>query len=88
MNWYVGELDADPLAEVKESFHDWLDNFDAVSDEEVMLDVLSKCCDALPNGWRQMFGLPSQATYADAVELLRSEWNSALEVKSPRTRNT
>ena len=64
----------DPLADWKETFHDWLDNFDAVTDEHELLDRLAGCRDRLPSGYCATLGLCPGSTYADAVRLLRSEW--------------
>ncbi len=66
----------DEKEELKGSFLDWLGNFDAVSDEEELLDQLANCGDWLPEGICNMLGVSAGSSYADAVKLFRSEWVS------------
>jgi hypothetical protein len=66
----------DEKEELKELFLDWLGNFDAVSDEEELLDQLANCGDWLPEGVCNMLGVSTGSSYADAAKLFRSEWVS------------
>ena len=43
----VCETDFDPTADAKELFHDWLENFDAVADE----DSYAEAVDLMRVGW-------------------------------------
>lgn len=65
----------DPLADAKETLHDWLNSFDAVTNEEKVFDELANCRDNFPSGCCKELGLPEGSNYADAVKLLRSVWN-------------
>ena len=48
--------------------------FDALSDEGALFDELANCDDWLPDGVCDAIGVPTGSSYADAVQLFRSEW--------------
>ena len=64
----------DPKADAKELLEHWLENFDAVSDEEELFRQLADCQDWLPSRTCRLLGLAQGSTYADAVTCLRSQW--------------
>ena len=57
-----------------EAFHAWLENFDAVDDENRLLERLRHCHQLLPAHVRRQLGLPPGSTYAEAAELFLSPW--------------
>ena len=59
------------------AFHVWLESFDAVDNEERLLDSLSRCQERLPAQLCRDFGLPAGSTYAAAAELFLSLWVDA-----------
>lgn len=64
----------------KAAFHQYLEDFRSVRDDELLLASLADCDDVLPVKYAELLFLPPAATYRDAVRMLVSSWipNEAL----------
>lgn len=56
------------------TFLQYLDDFSVVDDEQKLFQQLADCHDVVPWDAARDLGLPPGATYTDAVDLLRSDW--------------
>jgi len=59
---------------VKEAFHRYLTDFDAVENDGELLAQLAQCDDLLPPRYAALLFLPPASTYRDAVRVLLSTW--------------
>lgn len=59
----------------RHSFLVWLDDFDAVPDENAMLAEIQNCSAMLPPRYCDSLGLPHGSTYRDGVRVVLSTWS-------------
>jgi hypothetical protein len=72
-----------PIGPDKAEFHRYLDDFGGAADPQALLAKLANCRDPLPARYADELGLPSTATYRDAVALLLAPWQPTLRSPTP-----
>ena len=63
------------VTDLQKLFLNYLDDFDAVGDSEMLLDEMVNCYDLLPNTACDSLGLEYGSLFADAVDVIGREWH-------------
>ncbi len=77
------EIQEIEIQRLKGDFHRWLNDWDAVSNPDAMLNKLSICIDRLPRDFCTAFDLPLESNYGDAADLFLSSWLPGEAAREP-----
>jgi len=66
----------DSIHEAQRTFLDWLNDFNAIDDETILFDWLEGCPEELPPDVCEWLELEDGSSFADAVELVSSDFEA------------